>query len=476
MARSLGAMAAITLHPQQHIVITERGTGRVLTGLDKGQPAQLREWTGAPNQQWVIENIEGRLRNVGTQLCLDVSGASKDDRAAVICWDDNGGANQRWRLQTLEGGGSRLLAGHTGKALTPAGGELVQDHWTGAANQRWEVGAVVHDNQRVAFRSHHGKVLSANPSGALSNLVTHVKSWEHFTLDRIGGAEDRALSYGDQVSLRSHHGAYLSAQPDGGLVADRSAVDSWERFTLTRTNGDASPGPIRMDHVIALRSHHGKWVMGHSDGTVNAQAPSPRSWEHWRPLPIDGFPLRFEHVSWASAHEAMLVYVFYAHCVRPAVGIEVDVANFFSDVGVYIAKFGASVAFEGAPKPGLLLAAAGGAIAGGAEIAKWIDSDRDQDDLFVRRGGKRIWPSGEDYEGMKGGDARDLDLQVEFTGSVDIELMDYDSGSADDVLGVLRVKAEGLELVNGGSQPFTAFVGSKAEDSLYELVYVVARA
>ncbi|PRP91391.1 Extracellular exo-alpha-L-arabinofuranosidase precursor [Enhygromyxa salina] len=467
-------MTQLTVHPQQHVVIYDGQTNLVLTGLGSGSSVEQREWTGAPNQQWIIENTNGRIRNVDTGLCLDVSGVSHDEGAAVITWADNGGDNQRWEIQTLEGGGCRLLVGHSGQALSapsPAA-PPVQRRWSKADGQRWEIGAVLHDNQRIALRSDHGKQLSASPTGTLTNVVAHIKSWEGFVLDRIGGVEDRALSYGDQVSLQTHHQTYLSAKPDGGLVATAVEVDSWETFTVTRTDGSTEPGPVLMDEAIALRGAHGKWVRAADDGAVTASAPVPQSWEHWRPTPTEGYPLTFEHVRWVEADEDLQIFLVMVRCIRPAVGIEVDIADFFSNVGSWAAELGVELMFNGEVKAGLFVAAIGGAIGGGAELAKWIDSDRDQDDFYIRKGSK-IWPSGADYHPLEGGEGVDLNFVIPFSGTLSLELMDYDSGSGDDVLGELRVDATGMELVQDGSEVFTAYVGSQAEDSLYELVYMI---
>ena len=89
----------------------------------------------------------GRLSRVIARhsgKCLDVSGASTEDGAAIIQWTCHGGANQQWRLEAV-GEGYRFVARHSGKCLdvtgwsTDDGTGIIQWQCHGGANQTWLV-------------------------------------------------------------------------------------------------------------------------------------------------------------------------------------------------------------------------------------------------------------------------------------------------------------------------------------------------
>jgi PKD repeat protein len=76
------------------------GSNRCLdvSGASQANGAQVQIWdcNGQPGQQWTSTSA-GELRVYGTK-CLDVTGAGTADGTAVIIWDCNGQNNQKWRL------------------------------------------------------------------------------------------------------------------------------------------------------------------------------------------------------------------------------------------------------------------------------------------------------------------------------------------------------------------------------------------
>ena len=59
---------------------------------------------GGDNQTWRIEATSGgysRLIAQHSGKCLDVSGASTEDRADIIQWQCHDGANQQWRVEPV---------------------------------------------------------------------------------------------------------------------------------------------------------------------------------------------------------------------------------------------------------------------------------------------------------------------------------------------------------------------------------------
>lgn len=58
------------------------------------------------------------------------------------------------------------------------------------------------------------------------------------------------LNVSGRVALRSHHGRYLVAEPGGRTLANRRRVAAWEKWTLTELGGG----------TVALRSHDGRYL------------------------------------------------------------------------------------------------------------------------------------------------------------------------------------------------------------------------
>ncbi|GAB4005003.1 hypothetical protein GCM10029992_51590 [Glycomyces albus] len=103
-------------------------------------------------------------RNSGK--CLDVTGGSSADGAAIIQWECHGGDNQRWSLEDAGGGHVRIVAGHSGKCLgiedgsTADGAAAVQQACSGAASQQWEVRDS--DGYSELVSRHSGKCLDVS--------------------------------------------------------------------------------------------------------------------------------------------------------------------------------------------------------------------------------------------------------------------------------------------------------------------------
>ncbi|HEX2145983.1 MAG TPA: RICIN domain-containing protein [Glycomyces sp.] len=102
----------------------------------------------AASQQWRLESVEGGYSRIVSQTsgkCLDVSSRSMDNGASVIQWTCNGGQNQQWLVRDLGGGNFRIEARHSGKCLdvpassTADGIGLQQWDCHTGSNQQWRL-------------------------------------------------------------------------------------------------------------------------------------------------------------------------------------------------------------------------------------------------------------------------------------------------------------------------------------------------
>lgn len=55
------------------------------------------------NQLWIVEPFGSRgkhlIRNAHSGLVLDLQEADPDNGTPIVCWNQNGGANQQWRVE-----------------------------------------------------------------------------------------------------------------------------------------------------------------------------------------------------------------------------------------------------------------------------------------------------------------------------------------------------------------------------------------
>ena len=476
------------LHAGRRIII-EADDGRVVTGGASGAQARVSAWTGDDAQVWRLilhpKAPSGTcvVQRWGRSEALDVNGESKEDGAKILNWPmhEGGGANQFWHIHSFGGDVYRLVAEHSRKVigLAQGGDGLVQRSYErGASAQRWRIAELLPYGDAVPLRSHHGHFMTAKSDGAVTNTVDHVRSWERLTFVRPDGTTDGVLEYGDEVAIRTDHGTYLSASPDGDLRGDVGHIKGWERFTITREDGDTTRGPVTLRRPFALRSAHGTYVMAHSNGGVNASASEPRSWERWRawPASMDGIATR--EISYPGPDDWLRVSVPSFRCVRPATGIETDLALQMTELGMAVINLAGLKCFSGPVAAGIAIG--GLAIMSGGAAAILIDHDRAADQLYFATApnrGAKVWPDG-DYKEVDADQGWHEFLMshetpaADFKGSVDLYLMEYDSGSDDDVLGVLQIKSEELELLDGRFANAIP-VGSDEEDSLYELIFGV---
>ena len=112
---------------------------------------------------------------------------------------------------------------------------------------------------KVAFKSVHGKYLSAQPDGRAEWNRDRADAWEYFHLEKRKGGK---------ITLKGAHGKYVSAQPDGSVQINREAAPQggWEEFTV-ETHFIQPTGSSGYE-VARLKSVHGKYLSAQADGRV----------------------------------------------------------------------------------------------------------------------------------------------------------------------------------------------------------------
>jgi ABC-type uncharacterized transport system permease subunit len=130
--------------------IANNGTGLVMGVSATSEGAQLitNQRNDHATQRWSIAPT-GRgwfkLVNVGTGLCVGVTGGSTADGAAIVQWHDDGSLNQQWRWRNGGNGWYLLVNRGSGKVIGVSGGSaapgtpLIQWHVDGAPTQLWRL-------------------------------------------------------------------------------------------------------------------------------------------------------------------------------------------------------------------------------------------------------------------------------------------------------------------------------------------------
>jgi hypothetical protein len=248
--------------------IVSAASGKVLdvsrgSSDDRAQIIQFDDHDGV-NQLWrFITTLQDpsspsqptglAIQSVGSGKVLDVEGGSNDDSAPIIQFQDHGGSNQRWRLESVGNGLFRIVSAASGKVLDVEGGSLdngarviqFRDH--GGPNQRWKLILA--------------GIFSAGPKGIRSQLTGLV-------LDVRGGSlDDRAQI----IQFADHRGAnqrwVLQALGRGFF----SIISSASEKVLDVTGGSLDDGAA----IIQFQNHGGhnqQWQFL-AVGSFNDEAP-----------------------------------------------------------------------------------------------------------------------------------------------------------------------------------------------------------
>ena len=127
-----------------------------------------------------------------------------------------------------------------------------------------------------AYNNKHYVVAESNKKTVNANRP-HCQAWERHTLIDLNGG---TLINGDKIALRTHWGRYWSAQPNGRLEANRTALKSWETFTIRKVGG---PGGkvISYGSKVGFLGAHRKYVVAENAGgkIVNVNRPHMKQWE-----------------------------------------------------------------------------------------------------------------------------------------------------------------------------------------------------
>lgn len=119
--------SAITINVNSSYIVTGVQSNKCV-GVPGGSAAHVQldieTCNGAAAQRFRPEAMGGgffRLRNEQTGQCIDVSGVSLADGAAILQFTCGTGTNQQWSFTDVASGAERVTARHSGKVLDVTG-------------------------------------------------------------------------------------------------------------------------------------------------------------------------------------------------------------------------------------------------------------------------------------------------------------------------------------------------------------------
>jgi len=105
------------------------------------------------------------------------------------------------------------------------------------------------------------------------------------------------------------------------------------------------------------------------------------------------------------------------------------------------------------------------ALASETWVAMYVENHPGQDDLFITRNGKHVWPRDE-YTSIKSQQLIAVNKTWKFDSSSNFKLIEYDSASGDDEMG-------GWKFTEKALGEHTLHIYNEDEASTYEVTFVV---
>ncbi|MCA9662569.1 MAG: RICIN domain-containing protein [Myxococcales bacterium] len=480
------------LYRGQPVAILAYGTNLALTGGGKGGQVSVDNYSGADNQHWTINPLPEakgfyRVTNAATGLVLDVSGVSQEDGATVHMWDRlidqrNQQIHLRWNID----GGFLLRFRHSGQVLdikggsTAAGAKIIQWPAHGGENQRWLIGDALSAFERIALTSCHGKTVSAWDDGTLRNQVEHMQVWETFKIHRVAGVGP--VKFGDTIALECHDGTFVSASPGGELSHTVTHIKSWEHFTVTRPDGSVDGKRWFTGTPFALRTTHGTYVMAASDGAVSCPVTTPKSWERFiATWPMDQDRVDADTIYRTRKGDKLRLKIAQVTCVAPGGSTDSgNVPKVMDKIAWKLSNELADLILNPITQASLLIQLQVATLSDMydlvASTVSGLIGGSDPDQLYLSKGGSKIWPGGK-YTEVARGQTVSASAMVDFgADGVWVDLMEYDSGSGDDKLGTIYLPTAGHEIDVGDGKCYETFpVGNPDEGSAYMVSCVIYR-
>ena len=125
-----------------------------------------------------------QIINKNSNKCVDVSGVSTANGAAIQLWDClQNQQNQQWQFVATDSGFYRFVARHSGKLLdvsgvsTANGAQLHQWDWVGGQNQQWKAVDVGGGHYKFVAR-HSGRVIDVPNCNSAKG--TQLQQWDDY--------------------------------------------------------------------------------------------------------------------------------------------------------------------------------------------------------------------------------------------------------------------------------------------------------
>jgi len=241
-------------------------SGRAIDVIGSSTGGLVKLSTRAKNdslsQKWVLYYETGlQLVNANSQLCADSAQSGTAPGTQILQYNCNGQNGMRWAFQSLGNGKVAIFNYLTGYAITEGGSypaPLVQQPYTGAANQQWKLSPVADAGPKDGK-----KYYLANTSNGNSASVVNGSTSSGALLDNTGRQDDASQKWKLVAA-----GAYWRIENDksgrcmrpvGGSKKDGAQLEqadcgssSNQQWKLVKT-ADMMYGLVNRDSGLAVR-------------------------------------------------------------------------------------------------------------------------------------------------------------------------------------------------------------------------------
>ncbi|MBR5535331.1 MAG: RICIN domain-containing protein [Clostridia bacterium] len=181
----------------------------------------------------LVGNEAYNLRDVGSNLCIDVPGLSKEEGKALIVYASNSGDNQKWRFEYGADGSITIVSLCSDLVMDVKDGKIVQNAPDGAMSQKWEVTEIKEKDVYSVWVN--GKELSLKSDAYRPDTATGVLCEARGVLDALGAEYE----YEIEGKVR------LTIKESGASVTEgETTISAGEELNLTNAEFYVENGEI----------------------------------------------------------------------------------------------------------------------------------------------------------------------------------------------------------------------------------------
>jgi hypothetical protein len=153
-----------------------------------GAAVALCQWNGGNNQQWLLQPVDGTAKLISkySGKAMDVWGAVTGNGSPIAQYGYNGGANQQWTLTDTGSGNYKIIGVQSGRALdvdASQGGTandtkvMLYDYASNKSNQQFKLTSSEVGQFRITPNCATGSCLDVSGPSTADGAKVHLWQW-----------------------------------------------------------------------------------------------------------------------------------------------------------------------------------------------------------------------------------------------------------------------------------------------------------